>query len=88
MSQQEQYQQILHAVNTQKRTLREYAESVSITYEQAEQLLSDALRWYKKTARWGNTAQHLAQGTRHIARQGFAFPGLANDKTTNEGAGE
>ncbi len=88
MSLQEQHQQILHAINTQKLTLREYAESVSITYEQAEQLLSDALRWYKKNARWGEVRPIPAQDTNHIQHQGSHFPGLAMDNTKMHGEDE
>lgn len=88
MTPQEQYQQILHAVNTQKLTLREYAESASITYEQAEQLLSDAFRWYKKTVRWGEVKHHIALDTGHLKHQGSHFPGLAQDNTKTRGEEE
>lgn len=81
---QEQHQQIMHAVFTLKQTLREYGEANGLTYEQTEQLLSEALRKQKKQTRWGNVAHHIADGTHHILRQGSRFPGLARDTTRSE----
>lgn len=79
MSLQEQYQQILHAVFTQKALLSEYAAEQGLTQEQAEQLMADALRWKKKDSRASNTINVLAEGTHHLSRQGARFPGLAVD---------
>lgn len=85
MPMQEQHQQIMHVVFTQKQTLREYGEANGLTYEQTEQLLDEALREHKKQTRWGSAAHRIADGTHHILRQGSKFPGLARDTTKSEG---
>lgn len=82
---QEQHQHIVHAVFTQKQTLREYGEANGLTYEQAEQLLGEALRKHKKQSRWSGQKRNIEPSTWHITHQGHWFPGLARDTTKSEG---
>ena len=68
---QQQDHEILEAIYEQKQTLREYAAAHALTYEEAETLLTDALRRKKTALTYVQARNVIPDGTHHLMRQGF-----------------
>jgi len=63
--------EILEAIYERKQTLSEFAIAHAIAYEQAEDMLTDALRRKKTALTYSWAGNNVPDGTHHVLRQGF-----------------